>query len=399
MPIDGSTMPGCRSTYKALIDKRREQGFSVVQMAFQSHTATGGGVDSFMARRKDPALTVAFWQQVDRSMDYANENGIVPVIGMTFHSGMDRHSLEDWKFLWRYVIARYGAHSVTWLVCGEYNLKDVGTEDRVAKTMALGAFVKEADPYKRAMTVHPWWHGGDEREAWRQPWYDFIMLQGGHHGHGKVPPTAIYREAWEHQPPRPVIEAECNYEGIHAGRAKGGHTPDDVRRVAYHAIQAGSFGFTYGAHGLWYPTQDARDARFDDWGTPMVWWEALERPGARMMGHLRACYESVEWWKLVPRPGAVGFSGAVRDATRPLVKSDGDTVHLVWFPQGSGAGKEAVLTLAAATGARSYAAAWFNPRDGRRTAIAGPLPVANGTCPLPARPDDEDWMLILRRGD
>ncbi len=61
-----------------------------------------------------------------------------------------KNSLDDWKFLWRYVIARYGAHAVTWLICGEYKQNGGDQAGRVDKTMALGAYIKEQDPYKRA---------------------------------------------------------------------------------------------------------------------------------------------------------------------------------------------------------------------------------------------------------
>ena len=391
VPIENSTKPGGVSMFKTLIDKRRDQGFTVVQMAFLGNMGKSRGVNSFMSLRQERTLDVAYWQQVDRYMDYANAAGIVPVIGMAFHTGMDANSLDDWKFLWRYVIARYGAHAVTWLICGEYNQSGGDQAGRVTKTMELGAFIKEQDPYKRAMTVHPWWHGGDNRRAWEQPWYDFIMLQGAHAGQGSVPPTALYQGAWKSQPPRPVLEAECNYEGIQ------GITPDDVRRVAYHAIQVGSFGYTYGAQGLWYPTQHADDQTFSEWGKPMVWWESLERPGATQMGHLRKCYESVEWWKLSPRPDAVEFPGKLSDATRPLAKSDGDAVHLVWFPKGSGSKVSAALNLADPTGTGSYTAMWFNPRSGDVIKPAAKLADTTGKCPLPERPDDEDWVLILRR--
>ena len=396
VPWEGSTRPDCDSMYRTLVDRRRQQGFSVLQMAFLGPMNRSRGVNSFMTLRQEQTLDVSYWQQVDRYIDYANEAGMIPVIGMAFHVGMDANSLEDWQFLWRYVIARYGAHAVSWLICGEYNHDGGDPPGRVEKTMALGAYIKERDPYRRAMTVHPWWYGGDQRQAWTEPWYDFIMLQGAHTGHGNVPPTTIYQEAWNHRPTRPVLESECNYEGIYAGDPAREHTAGDVRRAAYHAIQAGSFGYTYGAHGLWYPTQNAEDLTFSDWGTPMVWWEALERPGASQMEHLRRCYESVDWWKLVPRPGAVEFAGAVRDATRPLAKSEADAVYVVWFPQGSGAQATALLQLTDPAAGGTFAARWFNPRDGHTTHLA-PLPATAGRCPLPARPDEEDWILILRR--
>ena len=131
----------------------------------------------------------------------------------------------------------------------------------------------------------------------------------------------------------------------------------------------------------------------------MVWWEALERPGAAQMRHLRKCYESVEWWKLAPRPGVVDLQGQASDATRPLAKSEGDNVHLVWFPKGSGAKAAASLSLANPTGSGAYTAAWFNPRDGQETRLPTSLAAAAGKCPLPERPDEEDWVLILRRAE
>jgi hypothetical protein len=151
-----------------------------------------------------------------------------------------------------------------------------------------------------------------------------------------------------------------------------------------------------GAQGLWYPTQNAEDKTFSDWGTPRVWWESVDRPGATQMGFLRKCYESVDWWKLAPRPDALEFAGKEKDATRPLVKSAGDAVHLVWFPKGSGAQTAASLRLTDAAGEGTYIATWFNLRDGTETKVVAPLAAAGGKCPLPARPDEEDCMPILR---
>lgn len=153
VPFEGSTKPGCASMFRTLIEKRRSQGFSVVQMAFLGNLNKSRGVNSFMSLRQERTLDVSYWQQVDRYMDCANAAGLVPVIGMAFHVGMDANSLDDWKFLWRYVVARYGAHAVTWLICGEYNQNGGDQAGRVEKTMALGAFIKEQDPYKRAMSV------------------------------------------------------------------------------------------------------------------------------------------------------------------------------------------------------------------------------------------------------
>lgn len=139
--------------------------------------------------------------------------------------------------------------------------------------------------------------GVEKRQVWNQPWYDVTMLQGGHSRNPSA--VAAYRQVLDHKPTRPVIEGECKYEGIH------GFTAGEIRHAAYRAMQAGCCGFTYGSHGLWYPTQSETDRKFDEWGPPMAWWQAYKRPGGAQMKHLRACYESLEWWRLEPLPDVV----------------------------------------------------------------------------------------------
>jgi Protein of unknown function (DUF4038)/Putative collagen-binding domain of a collagenase len=316
------------------------------------------------------------------------------VIGMTFHTGMDRNTLEEWEFLWRYVVARYSAYAVSWLICGEYNQKSGDAAGRVDKVLSLGGFIKGIDPYHRAMTVHPWYYAGEKRQAWDQPWYDFIMLQGGHLGHGKVPPTSVYLEAYGRSAVKPVLEGECNYEGIYTGKDNREIKPEDVRRSAYHAIQAGSFGYTYGAQGLWYPTQSPEDKTFLDWGQSLPWWQSMMRPGAEQMGILHHIYEPVEWWKLEPRPSALESPETLTDEQRPIAKADGDKTYMIYFPEGSPARPEATLRIIGRQQTR-YAGRWWNPRTGEAVAIPPVTTQRDGAAALPAKPDGQDWVLSL----
>lgn len=289
VPIDTSTNPEIPSAFNDMVQVRKRQGFTTVHMAFLS---TIDGVGPFQDATQGANLSPAYWQKVDRYMDTANEKGLMPVIGMGW-AGRPL-AYEDWQVVWRHMIARYGSHAVTWLVCGEYNVK--GTDKLVDQTLSLGSFIKQTDPYHRAMTIHPWACGGDKRQAWDEPWYDIIMFQGGH---GRAPRVALYLEAYNRTPAKPVLEGECQYEGIHT------FTDADVRNVAYRAIQNGSCGYTYGSQGLWYPTQDTEDRKHEKWGTPLVWWKALRRPGAEQMGIMRRIYETVDWWRLKPAPDAL----------------------------------------------------------------------------------------------
>ncbi len=401
VPIDRSNRPDVPSMYRALVDTRAAQGYTVVHMAFLGDLAAGHGVSGNYSALFEGRIDPAYWQTVDRYLDYASAKGIVPVIGMGFHSGLDRPTLGQLQRLWRYVLARYGAQAVTFLISGEYNLASQVEKDgkrtfgeadarRVEKLLALGAFIKARDPYQRAMTIHPWYFLEEKGQARGQAWCDVVMLQGSHLKEG--PPVSTYRDLYNRTSPKPLLEGECTYEGI------GGFTDAVVRRNAYKAIQSGSFGFTYGAHGLWYPTQDEKDETFKEWGTPIPWWQALALPGGAQMKHLRACYERVAWWRLEPAPADrlenLPDRGARREA---FVKADGDETILIYFAAAERPTPAPHLRLGGAGG--TYAATWFDPRTGKADPLPDRLAPQGGRLHLPPLPDAQDWVLILRRAD
>jgi len=388
VPMEGSSNPAYESMFRTLVDKRSEQGYSVVQWAFQGEPLVPEAWITNLAAQG--RVNVGYWQQVDAYVAYATEAGLMPTIALTWWYDLEKLPLESLQFLWRNVIARYGAYPVTWLITGEYNFieKNADITDRIAKVVELGQYIKDTDPYHRAMTVHPWWFRGDRRQAWDEPWYDFVMFQGAH---GAYPDVELYLDAYTRDDPKPILEAECNYEGIHQ------MTDADVRWAAYRAIQAGSLGYTYGAHGLWYPTQGPNDRTFDEWGPPIPWWESLELPGGAQMTHLRALYASVPWWKLEPRPDALRVEGLCTYMMQPLVKAASDDVYVIYF--GRGLQPDVSVSLLDVDRRASYAAEWFDPRTGAVTPLTEQFELADGGLELPTRPDAQDWVLVMRKQD
>jgi len=388
VPMEGSSNPAYESMFRTLVDKRSEQGYSVVQWAFQGEPLVPEAWITNLAAQG--RVNVGYWQQVDAYVAYATEACLMPTIALTWWYDLEKLPLESLQFLWRNVIARYGAYPVTWLITGEYNFieKNADITDRIAKVVELGQYIKDTDPYHRAMTVHPWWFRGDRRQAWDEPWYDFVMFQGAH---GAYPDVELYLDAYTRDDPKPILEAECNYEGIHQ------MTDADVRWAAYRAIQAGSLGYTYGAHGLWYPTQGPNDRTFDEWGPPIPWWESLELPGGAQMTHLRALYASVPWWKLEPRPDALRVEGLCTYMMQPLVKAASDDVYVIYF--GRGLQPDVSVSLLDVDRRASYAAEWFDPRTGAVTPLTEQFELADGGLELPTRPDAQDWVLVMRKQD
>ncbi|MDP2829311.1 MAG: DUF5060 domain-containing protein [Sulfuricellaceae bacterium] len=382
-PIDESSSPKHASMFKAMVATRKAQGYSVAQMLFAGPQKPPG-----VLRRPQrwSEADVLFWQRMDGYVRHASEQGLLLVLGVGFSDFLDRAFPVDLRLLWRYLVARYGAYPVTWLITGEYNSEN--QDERVRKTDMLGRYLKQIDPYDRAMSVHPWQYGGDKRQAWSAPWLDFAMLQGAHGGY---PPARIYQEAYAWQPVRPFLEDEANYEGIHEKNA------EIIRTTAYRAIQSGSFGYTYGSHGLWYPihSPEERIDHIDRWGRPLPWWEALEREGGRQMGHLRKFYESLPWWRLEPRPDAIETGAMASDPRlRVTVKADGDSLFVVHFPPGFPAQSD--IRLKGMAVGEPYVTGWFDPRSGKFLKEST-LRVDSPRILLPNKPDRADWVLLLRK--
>jgi len=393
LPIDGD-----EPAFKTLVDKRTAQLYSILQWAFLDEGwghewCCGDNSTQVLAQQNRANPT--YWQLVDRYFSYAQDHGLMPVIGFAEGFPTDL-TLDQWKFLWSYVMARYGATPVTFLVTMEYNVSY--DRQRVSAALALGQHIKDSDPYQRAMSVHPWAIWVDGREAWSQPWYDFTIVQGGHWSPPQLAGASWYQSAYTAIPTRPMVDAEDAFEGIlgYGGSPNQVIGPEQTRRAAYYSIQLGGFGFTYGAHGLWYPTQSDTDNRYwSDWGTSPPWWVAMDRPAGQQMQYLRALYESVNWWELEPLSNGVTRVDGIVDPDwyQPRAKAKLDDVYLIWFPYGVDGNASYTLQRQSA-GQRTFTAQWFDPQTGTVTP-AGPVSCTVAICGLPSRPNSDDWVLVL----
>lgn len=375
------------ANFQRMVDRRVEQGYTL----FQAHGfmplsfEPKGGIGAFTATRTPDEETVRYWQEVDKYFSYAEEKGMIGVFGFSTAIHLDRLPLSDIHRLWRYYLARYGAYPVTFLITQEYNEKPDERVEQISRLLKLGQFIKDSDPWKRAMTAHSWVHSHEGFPAEKEPWHDFTMLQGGH-SLGLY--EKFYRALWERTPVKPFVQSEANYEGF-INRAKFSDATV-IRHTAYTAIQTGCFGFTYGAQGLYSSITDrSKPGTTAKWGPVLTWEEGLALPGGAQLAHLRKCYESLEWWKLDP------VSNAIKPAADVLVKADGDKTLLLYFPPQVKVSDGAVLT--GVSKGFHFRAEWFDPRTGNRIELGLGLFSSDAGLSLPQRPDDNDWLLILHR--
>lgn len=400
VPLDSSNRLGIPSLYNKLLETRKRQRFTIVHMAFVEKPGEQS-LPPYM-RIADGVFDESYWRGADRYIGQANDAGLIPVIGLGFYSkGVEQPDLARLQRVWSYVLARYGAHAVSFLICGEYNVA-TGPDRAYSKqdlawietVLALGRYIEARDPYRRAMTVHPWYYAGDGGQAREEAWCDLVMVQGGHSGDcDGGPDPCWYRQIYDRPHPKPLVEGERTYEGIFGAGA------GVVRRSAYLAIQSGCCGYTYGAHGLWYPTQDEHDKTFSEWGPAIPWWQAIEQPGGQQMKYLRDAYEMLDWWVLRPIgvDQAMELPAQMRDGDKPLVKADaGRTQLLVYLPASSAPREE--LYVRGLVGGAGYKRIQFDPRTGQHLEERVNADAA-GRISLSLRGGNDDAVVIFCRQD
>jgi len=129
-----------------------------------------------------------------------------------------------------------------------------------------------------------------------------------------------------------------------------------VRKQAYRSVFAGGCGVTYGHHAVWQFYMPGREP-INHVDRP--WLDALDRPGAVQMRHLRALIESRPMLKRIPDQtllvSAPGSGGDHMRATR----ADDGSYGFVYSPSGH----SFTLDLAKLSGT-TLTAWWYDPRTG-----------------------------------
>jgi len=364
-------------TFQHIVQDRKAKGFNV----YQTYPRTQD--PRYWTDGDDQLNPAAFGETFDVMMDYLAEEGFVIALGLGHHSAPKSVALDDLKLFARYIVARYGAHPVVWITSQESDM----FEDTAPAWKAVAAEIARLDGYPQPLSYHQKW--GPHTTWWNEPWHQWGCTQGGHK-HVGLRSKDDYRTFWDFRPTRPWLEAEHMYEGLTAGG--GPHSDTDARQAAWKSILCGSFGYTYGGAGIWLLGRNAEEIVGSRW-LDLVWFDGLDLPGATQMGHLKRFFLALDdWHRLTPRWSDPAWGKWAHDE-ETIVASVDHRVFVVYFY----ADDTATGTLAGLDGARTYAACWFDPREGTRTPIGESIHPADGTWAVPKRPDARDWVLLVER--
>jgi hypothetical protein len=381
--------------WKRYLDDRKAKGFTGIQFVMTQWRAAPDVRAYYTGSTL--RLNPQYFRQMDRRFHAIQESGLVAIPVLLWAIG-GRNSIDPGYALpeaqavklARYMVARYGAYRVIWMLGGDGEYRAANSD----KWKRIGRRVFPAGSPRRPVTLHPrgmnwpWEFFEDE------PWLDFVTYQSGHGNNDQSRrwnTIEVATLAAKLRIPRPVINAEPNYETHLDYHEQKPITDFQVRRAAYWSLLVHPpAGVTYGAHGIWFwsrkaeiPTDHPRS------GMALPWWESLDLPGAQQMKILRDLFDSIEWWRL--RPDQTLLAEPIEDPFYfryiTAARSDSGDLALLYLPDNP----QVTVDLSRLSG--PVRAQWVDPRYGVRYEAG----LAPGSGPRTfTRPTEGDWVLLLQ---
>ncbi len=368
---------------------RTAKGFTAIQFVTTQWRAADANAEGAIAYTGFEQITInpRFFDRIDQRIEAINDAGLLaaPVLLWTLgepERNPGRLPESQAIKLARYLVARYQANHVVWILAGDENFSG----ESGARWRRIGRGVFGGREHAPA-TIHPQgrqWFFDDFSD---EEWLDLIIYQSSHGG-GPVtlewlqsgPPT----QKWQQEPIRPVINSEPGYEDIIALERDQPHTADDVRRQLWWSLlNTPTAGVTYGAHGIWSWEVEARVAlNHERFGIARPWMEAMRMPGSGHVRHVADLFQSIEWWTLRPRQELILNQSDDPHHHIGAAMSEAGDLAVIYLPRGG------EVLLAQDLLRTSVNALWFNPRTGERSSPDSGRYSA---------PDNEDWALVLQR--
>ncbi len=375
------------------LTQRVENNYSAVQLVTTQWRGCDKSSECLVAFEGCGRIRInpEFFRLIDRKIDRVNEFGLVaaPVILWALQSGSGRelspgYYLPDDQavLLGRYIIARYGANHVVWLLGGDGNY--TGTYEQRWKTIGRALFDGK---HQGIVAQHPQgrsWIGEIYKD---EPWLNIIGYQSSHsNAEGTVNwiTKGPMSRMWAHLPPRPLINLEPNYEQI-----RDFITDKDVRNACYWSLFATPIaGITYGANGIWpWLRKGEKILNHGDAPWTSTWDVSINLPGSVQTGYLAGFITKFAWWELYPaqellqeQPGDKVFNEFVS-----VARSVNNKTVLAYLPV------KQTIKIRKPYG-HNYSVRWFDPVKNEYSEGSGS---DDGKILTVSSPSDHDMLLIL----
>ena len=367
------------------LETRRQQGFTVIQAV--ALTELNGllvgnvyGDTAFVGTDPTQPLTTPganpddadeydYWDHIDWIMNTAAEKGMyigfLPAWGDKVYPlwspGPQIFDTEDARTYGTFVGERYQDQTnLIWILGGDRN--PIGTDETDYRPVwdAMAEGILAGLGRDGLFTYHPQgYQGGTGQWMHDTPWMDMNTFQSGHE-YFDSPVWTWTIDEYNRSPAKPVFDIEPNYEDHPRQRdpALGWFRDHDVRKQSYRSVFAGAHGITYGHHAVW---QFYTEGVYIPYYAPdREWREALERPGATHMQHLKNLMLSRPFLTRIPDQSLI-TSGEGTEGTRvQATRDESGSYAFVYIPT---ADQTIEVDLSILSG-ESIRAWWYDPRTG-----------------------------------
>ena len=323
-----------------------------------------------------------FTDKIDKMFDYLADNGMVIALGYGVHSNtVSRMSEEELAVLSRYLTARYGSYPVVWITGQEIN-----GEDSLDRWIDSAEVVDEWDGYNHPQGGHMLVRVATDATVVKlgnQEWHEWWAVQGGH---GTIAKKAYYEGYWNTG--KIFLETEACYEEVMCG---GYNDYEKSRISAWKANLCGSYGFTYGATGIWgncYST--AGNTGWLGTFSNEPWYMGLDKAGSFEMTYLKNFFEYAEFNTLIPRFDNTAYSNLTAEDKLVSSNDDGSTYVGYFYNSDLSTGEFYGLNTD-----KNYTARWYNPLTGKFIDIENMEITAEGKYIIPEKPTTGDWAILV----
>jgi len=382
------------------LQTRVQQKFTAVQWVATQWRASPKG-----DWKEEPAFTgtqkihvnPGFFRRLDEKADAVTKAGLlnVPVLlwtigGRSAEQNPGAFLPEDQLILLaRYMVARWQAHPVVWMLGGDGHY--FGSEGEKWRRIGRAVF---GDIAHAPVVMHPQGRHWVQNEFKDEKWTGLIGYQSGHGDSDeslKWLTSGPITQDWEKEPHHPIINLEPPYEGHLGYHSKQPLSADLVRRTLYWSLlNTPTAGVSYGGHGVW-GWDDGTKAPTDHAGTGVAlpWQKALFLPGAQQMTNLVTFFSMIEWNQLRPLPGAVVNNPGNTNPRKYIAaaRSAKGDLTVVYVPE------ERTIEILLASLPPSPEVKWFNPRTGETSAAVAVITDTTAQFPTPS---EGDWILWMQ---
>jgi hypothetical protein len=310
--------------FRTLAADRRAKGFTVIQLVAglkdpdePSPTAPGFVNEGGPVWEPDFArINPRYFDAADRRIRHLVNSNLLPAIVGAWADSVTTLGVERLIKHWRYVIARYSAFPVAWILGGEVfdPTEQLAAELRrpddrpfafpLGDWTRVGRAVREIDPMHHPLTVHEVWPNDPPLQD--DTLLDFRLFQPAHFSWPSIAVEVgqIGLHYARTDLTRPLIVGEIGYEHL-----AGEHLQDFQRAAFWLGMLNGAAGHSYGADGVWESATTDKPFPTMKFASGITWQEGMHLPGSSQVGIGATLLRRYPWWEMAPHPEWVAPRG------------------------------------------------------------------------------------------